>query len=318
MNEWFAVLDPISFLAFLVLLGYIAEKTKFVPKINENLSKIITHITLPVLVIVSLSDQDISHVPLFDIFIVVVSGIGAISVLLVINYFFGKLLRVPVERLVIHSFLGSFGNVIFLGYPFILYLFGKTGFLYAIIFSIVNELIVWTFGAYILNYKSQTNAQRWSIKYLINPNTVSFLIGISMVLLNLRLPAIAHTPLERLGAATTPLSMLFIGSVLAGVNLKETVKNLSIWSICLIKMILIPAIFILGIKMFFPLFQNINIMMLSVVALQIAMPSQTNLSVLADRYRSDPEYAAQTIFVTTLVSSITLPALYFMCLYMFS
>jgi len=318
MTEWFAVLDPLSFLALLVLLGYIAEKTKFVPKINENLSKIITHITLPVLVIVSLSDQDINNVPLFDIFIVVISGIGAISVLLIVNYFLGKLLRIPVERQVIHSFLGSFGNVIFLGYPFILYLFGETGFLYAIIFSIVNELIVWTFGAYLLNYKSQINAQRWSIKYLLNPNTISFLVGISMILLNLRLPVIVHTPLERLGSATTPLSMMFIGSILAGVRLKETIKNLSIWSICLIKMIVIPVIFILGIKIFFPLFQNINIMMLSVVTLQIAMPSQTNLSVLADRYRSDPEYAAQTIFITTLVSSITLPALYFLCLYMFS
>ena len=311
MNEWLAVLNPISFLAFLVLLGYIAEKTKFVSGIKEKISKIITHITLPVMVIVSLSDQDIQQIPFLDIFFVVILGMVVIIILLVINYFFGKLLRVPAERQLIHSFLGSFGNVIFLGYPFMYYLFGETGLLYAIVFSIVNELIVWTFGAYLLNYKSQVNAQKWSIRFLLNPNTISFMIGISMLLLNLRFPAIVHAPLERLGSATTPLSMMFIGSILAGASLKKAIKNISIWTICLIKMIIIPILFILGIRVFFPMFQNINIIMFSVVTLQIAMPSQTNLAVLADRYHSDPEYAAQTIFVTTLVGSITLPALYF-------
>jgi predicted permease len=318
MNEWLAVINPISFLAFLVLIGYITEKTQHVSNINERLSKVITHITLPVLVIVSLSNQNVKDIPFFDIFIIVVSGISAIFLLLAINYSVGKLLRIPPKRQLIHSFLGSFGNVIFLGYPIILYLFGEIGLLYAIIFSMVNELIVWTFGAYLLNSKSQANTKKWSIKYLINSNTISFIIGISMLLLNLRFPNIINIPLERLGSATTPLSMLFIGSILARTELIKSVKNVHIWSICLIKMILIPSLFIFGIGLFFHSFQYINIIMLSVVALQIAMPSQANLSVLADRYNSDPEYAAQTIFVTTFISSITLPLMYFFCLHSFS
>ncbi|MCL2688216.1 MAG: AEC family transporter [Chitinispirillia bacterium] len=318
MNEWFAVVNPISFLAFLVLTGYIGERTQYVPKIRESLSQIITRITLPVLVVVSLSNQNLSDIPIFNILIVLASGVTAISLLLIINYPLGKLLRVPLERQLIHSFLGSFGNVIFLGYPVILYLFGEIGLLYAIIFSMANELIVWTFGAYLLNSKSQVNAKKWDIKYLFNPNTVSFIIGISMLLLGLRFPSIVNAPLERLGAATTPLSMLFIGSILARTELIKAIKNVSIWSVCLIKMILIPSLFMFGAGLFFPSIQDINIIMLSVIALQMAMPSQTNLSVLADRYNSDPEYAAQTIFVTTLFSAITLPLMYFFCLYIFS
>jgi predicted permease len=317
MNEWLAVFNPISFLALLIIIGLVAEKTSFVPNINKNISKIITNITLPVLVIVSFSDQDIRQVPFFDMLIVLFSGVGAISILFVGNFFIGRLLRVPIERQLIHSFLGSFGNVIFLGYPFILYLFGEVGLLYAIVFSIVNELIVWTFGSYLLNRNSQMNAQRWSIKYLLNPNTISFLIGILMLLLGLRLPDILYAPLERLGSATVPLSMMFIGSTLAQSKLRESVKNISIWSICIAKMLLLPFIFVLVIRILMPSFQNLNIIMLSVVVLQIAMPSQTNLSVLAARYHSDPKYAAQTIFVTTLVSSITLPVLYFLCSYVF-
>ncbi len=58
--------------------------------------------------------------------------------------------------------------------------------------------------------------------------------------------------------------------------------------------------------------------LLSVVALQIGMPSQSNLSVLADRYKADSAYAAQTIFITTLISAITLPLLYLLCTKVFS
>jgi len=317
MNDWLAVITPIFFLAFLVLIGYIAEKTQYVKNIKESLSKIIINITLPVMIIISLSNQDINEIPIHNIIFVLTAGITLIFLLLVINYFIGKFLHVPQERQVIHSFLGSFGNVIFLGYPIILYLFGEIGLLYAVIFSMANELIVWTFGAYLLNSRSQENLKKWSIKYLLNPNTVSFIIGITMLLLNLRIPGIVNAPLEYLGAATTPLSMLFIGSVLAQTKIIKALKNISIWSICIIKMILFPALLILVINSI-PLTKDINQIILFVIILQIAMPSQTNLSVLADRYKSDPEYTAQTIFVTTIVSSVTIPLMYFLSNYVFS
>jgi predicted permease len=300
-----------------VVIGYVAEKTSFVPNISRNISKIITNITLPVLVIVSLSDQDIQHIPLFDMFVVIILGTMAIFILFVINSIIGRLLRIPPERQLIHSFLGSFGNVIFLAYPFILHIFGETGLLYAIVFSIANELILWTFGAFLLNHNSKSNVEKWNIKYLLNPNTISFLAGILMLLFKLRLPGIIHAPLERLGSATIPLSMMFIGSLLVRTKLKEAVKNVSIWSICVVKMIVIPLVFIFGAGFIIPFIKNVNTLMLSVVALQIAMPSQANLSVLADRYHSDSKYAAQAIFITTLVSSITLPIMFFLCSHIF-
>ena len=317
MNEWFAVLNPLSFLAFLVLLGYLAEKTGYVSGLREKISKLVTHITLPALIVISLSSQDIQEVPFLEIFTVLASGVMAISSLLVINYFVGKLLRVPLERQLIHSLLGSFGNVIFLGYPFIYFLFGEMGLLYAILFSMVNELIVWTFGAYMLNRHSQIDPHGWSIKYLLNPNTIAFLIGLSMLLFGLRLPTIIHGPMEHLGSATIPLSMMFIGSILAGSSFIKAINSPSIWSVCITKMILMPIIFITAFSLFSPLFPNISVIIFSIIVLQIAMPSQVNLSVLADRYRADPEYAAQTIFVTTFVCAVTLPTMYFVCMYMF-
>jgi len=316
LNEWFAAYSPILFLAMLIAVGYISEKSKYVPNISSGISLLITKITLPVLVIISLSDQDIRSIPISNLFLVASVAALIISLLLIVNYYLGKILKVPKERQLIHSYLGSFGNVIYLAYPFISLLFGQEGLLLAIVFSISNEMILWSFGIYHLNKNSQDNNTKWRIRYLVNPNTISFLIGILMLSFGIRFPAIIHAPLERLGSTTIPLSMMFIGSLLAKTKLREAIGCYAIWSICLIKLIMAPLLFI-GCATALSLPDAFNLP-LSVIALQIAMPSQANLSVLADRYHSDSVYAAQAIFVSTLLSAVTLPLLYLLCLQVFS
>jgi predicted permease len=310
---------------------------------------------------VSLSDQDIKSTPLGSLFLVASVAALAISLLLIVNYLLAKALKVPKEKQLIHSYLGSFGNVIYLAYPFISLLFGKEGLLYAIVFSISNDMMLWSFGVYFLNKNSQENIQnknnldnaqnknsqeniqnknsldnekkknsldnaqninrqdnteKWNVKYLINPNTISFLIGILMLSFGVRFPGILHAPLERLGSTTIPLSMMFIGSLLAKTKLRQAVGCYSIWSVCLIKMIITPLVFIACAALLsLPGAYSLTI---SVIALQIAMPSQANLSVLADRYQADSVYAAQAIFVSTLLSSVTLPLLYLLCMQVFS
>ena len=151
MSGWSAVFAPISFLVILAFIGYVAEKTRFVPEISSGLSRIIVNITLPITVIISLSDQDMGGILFSDIVAVAGIAFGSILTLLLVHTYTAKLLKVEQSRRLIHSYLGSFGNVIFLGYPFISQLFGAQGLFYAIVFSIVNELIVWSFGAFFLN-----------------------------------------------------------------------------------------------------------------------------------------------------------------------
>ena len=313
MSGWSAVFTPISFLAILALIGYIAEKTRFVSEISSGLSRVIVNIALPITVIISLSDQDVGYIPFPDIVTVAGIAFGSILVSLVVHRYTAGLLKIEQDRRLIHSYLGSFGNVIFLGYPFISQLFGEIGLFYAIIFSIVNELLVWSAGAFFLNKQAQGSG-KWSLKYLLNPNTLSFCIGIIMLSFGLKFPEVVHAPLSRISAATVPLSMLFIGSMLAKTQLKYAIKNLSIWSICFVKMLVAPLA-IIGIAYLFGFTAgSVNGMLLSVAVLQVAMPSQTNLSVLADRYKADASYAAQTIFLSTLLSILTLPIVYFIAM----
>ena len=305
---------PISYLAIIAIIGYAAERTRFVPDISSGLSRVIVNITLPVTIIMSISDQDVGGISFFDIVVVAGIAFAAIFSLLLVQYFFAKLFKVDQTRRLLHSYLGSFGNVVFLGYPFINQLFGTQGLFYAIVYSIVNELILWSVGAYFLNKRSQEPGN-WSLKRMLNPNTLSFCIGISMLLLGFRFPGIIHAPLLRLSQATVPLSMLFIGSMLAQTKLQAAIKDSARWFMCFIKMLFAP-LSIIALACFFGIAsEQANSVLLIVAILQVAMPSQTILAVLADRYDADAPYAVQTIFLSTLLSLLTLPFIYFVAVY---
>jgi hypothetical protein len=221
------------------------------------------------------------------------------------------IIKIPVKRKLIHTFLSTFGNTVFLGYPIIFHLFGSVGLLYAIIFSIGNDIVLFTYGVVKLEETNTGKQVKWNFRNLFNPITMSFLIGLTMLSLNLKLPEIINSPLKTLGLTTTPLAMLFIGSVLAQTKLLKAGKNLSIWAICLTKMIVIPLLLIYLFKLITPFISSSITLIIYVFILQSAMPSQVILSVLSEKYHSDTEYVAQTIFITILVSVVTLPLVYF-------
>jgi len=96
--------------------------------------------------------------------------------------------------------------------------------------------------------------------------------------------------------------MLFIGCILAEISIKEAFKTVSIYSIVVLKMILMPILvmyitYLLGISNFTRL----------ILTMQTAMPTATISSVLAYRYNSDAEYSAKAVVLTTLISIFTLP-----------
>ena len=64
-----------------------------------------------------------------------------------------------------------------------------------------------------------------NLKNFINPNTIAFFIGIMMLLLNIHLPYFLFDPLEGFGKTTMYLAMLYIGAILAYINIKEIVRD---------------------------------------------------------------------------------------------
>lgn len=80
--------------------------------------------------------------------------------------------------------------------------------------------------------------QKSKLGNFFNINTIALLLGILLMVLKVKLPAFILEPISSLGKCTSPLSMVYIGALLAGMNLKSTFKTTSIYVLTINKLII--------------------------------------------------------------------------------
>ncbi len=309
-EEWALriIIDKILLLAIIMLVGFLAEKSGYIKGLRSATSQLLTRITLPLLVITTLSGQEKSVQAQNTAVAVFVFGLLFIFLLLLL----GKFSTIPFgfnkKRNDVHTCLTAFGNTIFLGYPLLDAIWGQQAVFYAAFFSIANDLTAWTLGVLIL---SRSQGGKLDFRRLFNPTTLSYVVGALMFVFSLRLPGFLHEAASTVGSTTTVLSMLFLGATLASVRLREVIAGLSSVTIILLKMILVPLGAFYVMRWLIPALDlPVDMLVSSVVALMLAMPCQSVFAILAQECGGDTEYAATTICMTTAASLLTLPFVY--------
>ena len=304
--DFSAVSYQIAILALTILVGFIAAKTGYIDiKIKNAISKIIIKIVLPCLILSSVSSKELEKELMGDIFVVFLMSVFCLLVLLGMGVITAKALKIPKGTEAVHKLLSCLGNVSFVGYPVISAMYEETGFFYAIIYWLINDLFLWTFGVITLKNEKPKSVKE-VIKNLINPNTIAFTVAIIMLIFGIKMPKLLGDTVSSIGGLTVSLSMIFIGMALAEVD-ANVLKKWWIFVIAPLKMIIFPILFIYLFKLL-----GIKEILLGAVVLEAAMPAQTVLSILANESDADAEYAACGMFVTTILSLVTLPFICYM------
>ncbi len=300
--NFMTVVGQVGMLAFIMLFGYVVVKTKYVEAGHKDaISKLIVKLILPCLVISSISKENFEVSRLGELGIVFALSVFCILTMFGLGVVTAKLLKIPEATVAAHRLLSCLGNVIFMGYPIIVAVYGETGFFYAIIYWLLNDLFMWTAGVFLLSKKEGGPKENlW--KKLLNPNTISFAIAIVMFFFGIKLPPILSEAVTGVGSLTTALSMIFIGMTLATIDVKKTAKKWWIFVIMPLKLVVLPVLFLLLFR-----FLGAPEMILGVVVLEAAMPAQTVLTILAHEHGADYEYTAVGLFITTIASLFTLP-----------
>ncbi|MDD6307855.1 MAG: AEC family transporter [Clostridia bacterium] len=302
------IASKIIFLGVIMAIGFLSEKTGFTKGLSSAVSQVLTRITLPLLVITTLSGQVRSAETWHTAVAVFIFGLLFVFLLL----FLGKISAIPFhfnkKRADVHICLTSFGNTIFLAYPLLRVLWGETAVFYAAFFSIANDLAAWTIGVLILSHGKNG---RIDFRRLINPTTLSYVIGAVMFAFSLRLPPFLHEAAAEIGSTTTVLSMLFLGAVLAGMRFRELFEGLSSITIIVIKMIGVPIAAFYFLRWLIPALDlPIHTLVPYILAMELAMPCQSVFAILSREYGGDTDYAATAICLTTAASLVTLPFVY--------
>jgi len=299
--DFSVIFNQVGVLAVVMLLGFVAVKAGYVEaNVKDAISSLIVKLLLPCLIIYSISSKEISSDFLGDVLIAVLISLFCILTLFLLGVLTAKLFKIPDGTKTVHKLLFSLGNVMFIGYPIIVSAYGEDCFFYLMIYWLFNDLFLWTVGVFM--FSGHEGSKGFALKKLLNPNTLSFAVALLMLIFGIQLPPVIDSAVNNVGALTTYLSMIFIGMALATVDIRQVVKKWWIFLIVAFKLIIMPVVFIL-------IFNALGIkeMIFGVVVLAAAMPVQTVTTMLANEYNSDVDYAAVTLFVTTILSLGTLP-----------
>lgn len=291
------VLNKIISLFLIILIGvYGTRKNIINEEVNKGLRKILLEITLPLLVINSFSFEFNEgmgqNVLISFIYSVAFMVVGAI-----ISYIF--LFPFKGEKKKILHFANVFSNCGFIGFPIINSIYGAEGVVYTSIFNMVFTIALWTYGVMIFSDKmSKENIK----KVLLNPAIIAVYLGIPMMLFNIELPPFLIDTTKIVGDMTAPISMIIVGSILSKVKIKDVFKEFSAYYGSLIKLIIIPLV-LLGIK---KVLNDDSIIINTIIVVQ-AMPAAAMTSIFAADFNKEKEYSAIIVFITTLLSIITIP-----------
>nr|WP_325235925.1 AEC family transporter [uncultured Oscillibacter sp.] len=193
----------------------------------------------------------------------------------------------------------AFPNVAFIGYPVVSALFGPEALFYAVILVLPFNLMTFTLGPLML-----TGAKRFSLRQMFSPCVAASILALVLALGRLRPPAMIGEALEFVGGVTVPLSLLFVGSLLAGLPLERMLASPRLWILTAVRLLALPSVLCFLLR-----WMGTDPLILGVAVTQMAMPAAVNGSLLCMEYGGDAECMAQITFVSTLASIVTIPIL---------
>lgn len=298
------MIEKVIMFAIIIGISFIATKLNwFSDNVRDGLSRVIIRVTAPLLIFTSIAGLEADQTLFTEALTIAGISIVIIASLIGIGKLYVSNSSLDEKTTGVQVALMTFGNVVFIAFPIFQSLYGAKGIFYAAFYHLINDMFLWTVGVKLIDYKSNLSKKQ-IILNVINNNTVAIFLGLICLIFRVKFPPIIYNPIVGLGQTTVYLSLLFIGTTMAAVNVRETYKKFSIFVAVLVKMIIMPII--VGLILFKFGF-GLSIMAMSVIVLQVAMPSMTIVAIIANELGVNYKYAAETVFVTTLFSLFTLP-----------
>ncbi len=197
-----------------------------------------------------------------------------------------------------------YSNCGFMGFPILFALIGDVGVLYGTAFLAVFNIFSWTHGVINLSDKESINIK----KAFLNPGVIAVIVGLFLFLTQIKLGGILSETISYVADLNTPLSMIITGVFLANVNIKDTLKDVNVHKVVLLRNILVPLIMLIILKVigFGNWFQGAdNVALAHIIA--CACPTAIVTILFPARMGLDGEHGAKLIVLSTVASIITMP-----------
>ena len=294
----------------IIVLGYILQvKGWFGDDFGPNLSRLIMNVALPASIFVSV----MKYLTL-DKLISLSGGLLYTFVAFILGYIVAYIavmifkVRPGRRGTMINTFVNA--NTIFIGLPLNVALFGDQALPYFLIYYITNTISTWTLGVYLMTSDSKSGQSKETSKFdwkqLLPAPLVGFLVALLFLILRISIPDFATNTLTYVGNIVTPLSLIYIGIVLAKAGLKTITFDKDTIVTLVGRFILAPLIMLLVLKFFA---SNMATVEFKTFMIQSATPALAVLPILANQGKGDVEFSTNVVTLSTVLFIVVIPIL---------
>ncbi len=324
-EEVFRVIEMIVILTLVICTGLFLRRKGLLDKgSTERLSRFVVDVAFPALVFASMLrsiDPKVLvqswYLPLVGGFILA-AGMG-------MGYLWTQLSMKDVEKPVRGSaaFVAGTPNWLFLPLPIAIALYGDLGERIVLLVNAGALLVFWSIGVGTVKGEMPDAASARSV--ILNPGLLATIMGIAAAILfpwaqeleqlditktgpGLGALSIIMQAIVFVGDVTVPLAMIVTGSMLAGGG-AASAWNRRVIGIAAVRLAVFPLLVMLLLGMARMAGLHVHMAVGMTIIIISAMPVAVTCTIVAEKFNGDVDLVARAIFVSTILSVATVPAL---------
>ena len=290
-------------MVILMIVGVILHKKNMLSIANaKGLSVILTRVAVPCNMVVLLQ-RDYSPEIFRGFLVTCLATYGMCCIGALMFFIVGKCMKMKPAELGLFSGGGVYSNVIFMGQPLILAMYGAEGLIFCVAVMFTCNVFLFTVCSvlFAMGSDQKKNLKTMAKEICTSLLSISAVIGVFCFVKSIRLPQPVYDVLQYSANTTVCLSMIYIGSLLAAANVREIFKDKVVYFFSFFTLIIMPIITKAICQTF------MSGMALSVLVVLMGTPAAAALPSFADLYGNDEKRASEYAFVSTILSVITLP-----------
>lgn len=297
-----AILSKMCTFVLLLVLGYIFARKKITgPEFTKACSKLVINLFLTATILGSVINKEMTMTGA-QLGIGIAAMFGMFAVNLVIGYLTPKVLRIKDGDIAVYRLLLCYMNSAFIGYPIVEAVYGADAIFYASTSNIPFNLTLYTLGVTMLRGGSGETKLR--LRDVFSVPLIATLLAVVLFIVKPQVPAIIEDAVNTISGATVPLSMMLVGSSLGAVKIKDAITEPRLYVLSLVRLIVCPVAIWLIMRFFIS-----DPVMLGTIVIIASTPMAVVITPLGIEYGRDGIESSKGIFISTVLSMITMPLL---------
>lgn len=290
-----------------VLLGFILRKCKVInEEMQKGLSDMLVKAFLPFSILASANYEkspDLGRAMLA----VLVGGLIFYAAALISMRLLSKKLSISDKEKRIFVTMTTFANTGFVGFPIMTALYGSEGLLLAVVYNMVYNLYMYTYGLHLISGK------KGDLRGLLfQPVNIASLLAIVFFISPITFPNYVTESVDLIAAVTVPLSMIIIGSNLAAMPFVTVLSDVKSYLVSLMRLLVLPGVCLGVVYVLYRTF-SMTLTTASVIVLMGALPCGSLNVIFSEKYDCAPEYAARATVQSMMLCAVTIPLMVFLC-----